>query len=102
MIASPDAHLLVPLNHPNALEIKCSAEVIKRVNPGCVLCRRPGCCEGRYYHIKPRAEGQGLYRQFGHMKPGGGLMQRHRPLLLALNIADRKISSLLVGSVAVQ
>lgn len=57
VIASPDTHLLVPLTYPNAQKIKFSAEVIKRVNPGCVLCRRPGCCGGRYYHIKPGAEG---------------------------------------------
>lgn len=42
VIASPYTHLLVALTHPNAREIKRSTEVIKRVNPGCVLHRRPG------------------------------------------------------------
>lgn len=57
VIASPDTRLLVPLTHPNAQEIKCSVEVIKKVNPGCVLCWRLRCCGGRYYHIKPRLRG---------------------------------------------
>lgn len=57
VIASPDTRLLVPLTHPNAQEIKCSVEVIKRVNPGCVLYWWLGCCGGRYYHIKSRLRG---------------------------------------------
>lgn len=57
VIASHDTRLLVPQTHPNAQEIKCSTEVIKRVNPACIFCPWPGHCGGMYYHIKPRQRG---------------------------------------------
>lgn len=42
MIASTDTRLLVPLTDPNGQEIKRSAEVTTRVNPGPVATEEVG------------------------------------------------------------